>query len=388
MNALRTRHIASRLMLLILVASIAIASFPLSAPATPGYQTETAPPKTDAPNTSTSENSLAQALLDTATPEDRIELEKVLAEIERIENETELASENYNAAKARLERIREDLATAKARYETVSKAYEIQRVELGKRLSDQYRSGGLGIFQILFRGDSFAEILRDLRYLLQMSESDARLLRQVRDDKKQLEETLNQLARDEKDAISLEFELKARSIEIQRRNEKAAQALAAQSSRIQALILATRSTQAAEESALAAQIAYGRLSSVQVLPGSPVETALAYRGIKYVWAGESPKGFDCSGLVLYVFKQHGVTLPHHSGTQFGYGVPVTGKLNPGDAVFFGRPIHHVGIYLGGDYYLHAPRTGDVVKISSLSKRKDYVGARRYNWEQRTEPILR
>lgn len=381
---------AVRPIIALLVGAFIVASLPLnisSVYASPGYQTETAP---STPNNSNSqpenENSLAQQILEGATPDEREELSEILAKIEQLEAETELAAENYNASRARLDRIREDMKTAQERYDLVSKAYELQKIELGKRLSDQYRNGGLSFFQILFESKTFSEALRNIQYLLQMSESDSRLLKQVSDDKKSLEDTLSQLARDEKDAISLEFELKARSIEIKERNRRQQQTLESQSARVQQLIGATRTTQAAEESALAAQIAMGRLSQVRVEPGSPVETALKYRGIKYVWAGESKKGFDCSGLVLYVFRQHGVNLPHHSGTQYGYGVPVTGSLLPGDVVFFGRPIHHVGIYIGGDYFVHAPRTGDVVKISKLSSMNNYVGARRYNWDKRIAPI--
>jgi len=59
-------------------------------------------------------------------------------------------------------------------------------------------------------------------------------------------------------------------------------------------------------------------------------------------------------------------------------------LIPGDVVFFGSPIHHVGIYMGGGYYIHAPRTGDFVKISKLADRSDFAGARRYDWQLRTD----
>ena len=61
-------------------------------------------------------------------------------------------------------------------------------------------------------------------------------------------------------------------------------------------------------------------------------------------------------------------------------------LQPGDVVFFGSPIHHVGMYVGGGYFIHAPRTGDFVKLSRLADRKDYAGARRYAWVPRTGPI--
>jgi peptidoglycan DL-endopeptidase CwlO len=109
-----------------------------------------------------------------------------------------------------------------------------------------------------------------------------------------------------------------------------------------------------------------------------VAIAMRYLGVPYVWGGASPSGFDCSGLVMYVFAQVGVSLPHGSVAQYGYGVPVSrGDLQPGDLVFF-YDLGHVGIYVGGGQFIHAPHTGDVVKISSLSGYYDsvYVGARR------------
>jgi cell wall-associated NlpC family hydrolase len=105
---------------------------------------------------------------------------------------------------------------------------------------------------------------------------------------------------------------------------------------------------------------------------------MQYLGTPYVWGGASPGGFDCSGLVMYVYAQVGVSLPHSSYAQYGYGSPVArSDLQPGDLVFFDG-LGHVGIYVGGGSFIHAPHTGDVVKISSLSGwyASTYVGARR------------
>ena len=112
--------------------------------------------------------------------------------------------------------------------------------------------------------------------------------------------------------------------------------------------------------------------------GGVVGIAMQYLGTPYVYGGASPGGFDCSGLVMYVFAQVGVSLPHNAAAQYGYGMPVSqDQLQAGDLVFF-NGLGHVGIYIGGGQFIHAPHTGDVVKISSLSGwySSTYVGARR------------
>jgi cell wall-associated NlpC family hydrolase len=112
--------------------------------------------------------------------------------------------------------------------------------------------------------------------------------------------------------------------------------------------------------------------------GGVVGIAMRYLGVPYVWGGSTPRGFDCSGLVSYVFAQIGVSLPHSSYSQFGMGTAVSiSQLQPGDLVFF-TGASHVGIYIGGGQFIHAPHTGDVVKISSLSGyySSNFAGGRR------------
>jgi cell wall-associated NlpC family hydrolase len=105
---------------------------------------------------------------------------------------------------------------------------------------------------------------------------------------------------------------------------------------------------------------------------------MQYLGTPYVWGGASPSGFDCSGFVMYVYAQVGVSLPHSSYAQYGMGVPVSyDQLQPGDLVFF-NGLGHEGMYVGGGMFIHSPHTGDVVKVSSLSGyySSSFVGARR------------
>ena len=94
--------------------------------------------------------------------------------------------------------------------------------------------------------------------------------------------------------------------------------------------------------------------------------AARYLGVPYVWGGASPSGFDCSGLVMYVYAQLGVSLPHYTVAQWNATTPIPASaLEPGDLVFFDG-LGHVGIYIGGGQFIHAPHTGTVVQIASLS----------------------
>lgn len=136
-------------------------------------------------------------------------------------------------------------------------------------------------------------------------------------------------------------------------------------------------------------VSVGHVTLHGVNPSSGVDAAAvdlvrSYVGTPYVWGGESPKGFDCSGLLQFVWGKEGVSIPRTTYDQFRAGKAVSVQnLRPGDAVFFtgsdprnGLP-GHVGMYIGGGRFIEAPHTGARVQISTLAGRSDFVGARRY-----------
>jgi cell wall-associated NlpC family hydrolase len=191
-------------------------------------------------------------------------------------------------------------------------------------------------------------------------------------------------------AAKARAELAARQAEAQREAEAQAKAAAAAAKAAQekaavTTTAATTTTVAADPPATTTTAAPPPTTTTVSQPppasgGHPAAASIAmhYLGIKYTWGGASPStGFDCSGLTMYVFAQLGVSLPHYAAAQFGMGSPVAkSDLQPGDLVFFDG-LDHVGIYIGGGMMVHAPQTGDVVKITPISDfGSRYVGARR------------
>jgi cell wall-associated NlpC family hydrolase len=106
-----------------------------------------------------------------------------------------------------------------------------------------------------------------------------------------------------------------------------------------------------------------------------IDTAMAQRGKPYVWAASGPGSFDCSGLTAFAYRAAGVSLPHSSAQQSTMGQAVSrDNLQPGDLVFFYSPVSHVGIYIGNGQMVHAPTSGDVVKVAPIMS--GFSGARR------------
>ncbi|MEA5075671.1 MAG: NlpC/P60 family protein [Coriobacteriia bacterium] len=321
--------------------------------------------------------------------EKQAELDELEAQLDALDRELSIAAEEYNKAVVELEAITNRLETTKKDLANAELAFELQQDTLSERARDIYRNGELSSLDILLGAKSISDFVARVRYLYMMGESDASIVAALEAQRDLIAEAEKDAEADEQQARSLEFQLQARKIEVMLRIQEREELLAS----VQTELLELLDDQAAErqlaEAELLREVLTGaNRAGIVVEPGSPVETALAYHGVPYLWGGESPRGFDCSGLVMYVMRQHGVSLPHYSGAQFQLGERVApSALQPGDVVFFGSPVYHVGMYVGAGYFIHAPRTGDFVKLSRLADRKDYAGARRYDWHYRTQPIV-
>jgi peptidoglycan DL-endopeptidase CwlO len=310
--------------------------------------------------------------------------QQVLGQINQIDQSLGAAVEQYNLANVRLHKIEGDMRENKKQLVLARSNLKISQKSLAKRLVTAYTSTeDDSTLALLLGSTSFDELLNRVETINSTSSQDANIVRQVRSSKFAIQrhETELRNAHSEQQQIvaqkaaqrqHIESQLAARrqllsSIKGEIQRIKAAEA--AQQRQLEAAAqarIATQSTPSVSGVGVGASTPEGSTVAPPNVHGGVVGIAMHYLGVPYVWGGASPRGFDCSGLVMYVFAQIGVSLPHSSYSQAAMGTPVSiNQLEPGDLVFF-TGASHVGIYIGGGQFIHAPHTGDVVKISSLS----------------------
>jgi cell wall-associated NlpC family hydrolase len=334
----------------------------------------------------------------------RAQAQDVLDQIHAIDSQLEVAVEAYNLANVKLDRIKADLEL-NARHLTIAKSsLRNAQTHLSARLVSLYVNGGEGnALEVMLGAKSLDDLLNRMDAVERVSDQDAKVLREVtrfRAEVKQRKLRLDRartaqaqvVAQKEAQRSSIEGQLAERqrmlsSIKSEIASLEAAEQL--RQRRLEQQAQARLAAQSAQGQGFATDsqvVALGTASVDATLAPAPdaryggvVGIAMQFLGVPYSWGGASPSGFDCSGLVAYAYGQMGVSLPHYAAAQYGMGVPVSrDQLQAGDLVFF-NGLSHVGIYIGGGQFVHAPHSGDVVKISSLSDSwyaSTWYGARR------------
>jgi cell wall-associated NlpC family hydrolase len=322
--------------------------------------------------------------------------QSVLAQIQGLDANLERAVDAYNLANEKLGRIEGDLRENKLELRLARRNLKRSQDQLSTRLVQIYTTGNENTgLEVLLGASSIDDLISRIDTMHRVSDQSTEVLRQVKVYRAAVKQRRVRLqnARVQQAELVAERSAQKASIEGQLADRQSLlSTIKSQISQMQAAEQARQDELAAQARArlqtAGATVLNASAGAVVDPPttyapppgkyGGVVGIAMQYLGIPYVYGGASPSGFDCSGFVMYVFGQVGVSLPHNAAAQYGYGMPVSrDQLQPGDLVFF-NGLGHVGIYIGGGQFIHSPHTGDVVKISSISGwySSTWVGARR------------
>jgi cell wall-associated NlpC family hydrolase len=306
-------------------------------------------------------------------------LESAQNEVDRLRT---IAAEKFEAANEATIRIR-SLERETVALEQREAGLQKQLAEASEKLArlaiSKYKSDSFGeTLGLLFSSDP-SQYLSDAGTLEIIAQNYAKNQREFASTKLKVE--ASQFVISDRTAI-----LKAERLKLNREVANAQKALAKAEQILKTLKKADRERLAREEAARENKIYSESKKYADSYKGDNSRGSIALKyalkqiGDIYVWAAAGPTRWDCSGLTMRAFQQAGVSLPHSSRIQVKYGKPVSfGSVKPGDLLFFGNPISHVSIYMGGGKMVQAPRPGKRVEVVPFTKRfgaKPFVGARR------------
>jgi peptidoglycan DL-endopeptidase CwlO len=321
-------------------------------------------------------------------------LEKSDDNIEQLEHDIQMLDYRIEGSMLKLESNEKEIAKAETNIEAAAVQVDEaqQNIEEKKELYDKrmramYKSrGSIGYLEMLLKSESFTDLLSRVEAINKIAQFDKKIIGQFETAKQVLEEKKTNL---EGEKLKLEV-IKAdnESQLAQMKKDKASQTVLiakakAERKNQESKIKEIRDQiELAERNILALRDAAPKYvpsrGAAPVSNNSLVIYASNFLGTPYRWGGTTPSGFDCSGFMKYVFAHFGIRLPRTSDSQFGVGQSISrDNLEAGDLVFFGSPgnPHHVGMYVGNNCYIHSPQTGDVVKVSAMTRR-DFIGGRR------------
>lgn len=316
-----------------------------------------------------------------AGAEPKPSIKELKAEADKLNNQLEVLAEQYNGLRVRLDSARSAARAAERTAGEQRLALQRVRDRVREVAARTYMSGGLDQATAAFAAapdpQAFLDQASTVGYFAQQDSNRIKELAAATEAADQATKAKDASV-DKVQALTGQIGAKKRRIEslLAKNKDKLAAAIKAQraeEAKKRAAAAAAAARQRAAQSSTPS-ISTGGSGGASAKALAAVAAAKSKLGAAYVWGGAGPSTFDCSGLTMWAYKQVGISLPHFTGDQWNAGRHVSrSELRPGDLVFFYSDLHHMGMYVGGGNMIHAPHTGDVVRIAPLDGRP-YAGA--------------
>lgn len=310
----------------------------------------------------------------------RAEVEQAKDRLMQLEREFQLVSERYNLARDRLTSLRARIASGELVVRDLERRMGKKQAAAIQLATELYKTGPGAQVEAVLSSDSLAQMDARVHYLQSSETAQARVFERLAADRSRLDAELRRLevAR----AVALKTEQRLAALRAQLDQKVAAQR--DEIAELNAQIERAERRAAARARAAATAAVPAPAVNVRIAPAPApneraqvaVDAALSQVGKPYQYGAAGPDSYDCSGLTMWSWAHAGVSLPHNSGAQYSSTRRVDrSDLQPGDLMFFGSPIHHVGMYIGNGQMVEAPYSGNSVRVNSAS-RSDFVGAGR------------
>ncbi|MDV3426383.1 MAG: NlpC/P60 family protein [Bacillota bacterium] len=322
-------------------------------------------------------NELNKAQMDTFEIEQRLEI---------FDNEIETIMDEIQANKNTINNVKQEISATEKELQQSEQDIKKEQELFSNRIRANYISGIEGYLNFLLESNGFSNFLSRIEILKSIIELDKMVttnikVKQINLNNKKVElknqndrlMVLNNENNIKLDKLKTDKSEQNKLIDEAKKKEKLySSAVDAAQSKLNETLKKIEATRKSVPKNAPSR------GAVKISSSAVVAYAANFLGTPYLWGGTTPAGFDCSGFTQYVYRHFGISLGRTTYNQINNGYAVSrGQLRPGDLVFYGKggSPTHMGIYIGNGMYIHSPRTGDVIKISSYN-RPDYITARR------------